>query len=50
MSPNPGCRERTAFDHVIADEYQDLNKADQALIDLLSCAHCAARSSKANTE
>ena len=36
LRDNPGCRERTAFDHVIVDEYQDLNKADQMLIDLLS--------------
>ncbi len=33
---NPGSPHRTAFDHVIVDEYQDLNKAEQVLIDLLS--------------
>jgi superfamily I DNA/RNA helicase len=33
---NPGCEERTQFDHVLVDEYQDLNKAEQSLIDLLS--------------
>ena len=33
---NPGCEERAAFDHVIVDEYQDLNRAEQDLIDLLS--------------
>lgn len=33
---NPECEERAAFDHVIVDEYQDLNKAEQVLIDLLS--------------
>jgi DNA helicase-2/ATP-dependent DNA helicase PcrA len=27
---------RTAFDHVLVDEYQDLNRAEQELIDLLS--------------
>jgi DNA helicase-2/ATP-dependent DNA helicase PcrA len=33
---NPQCEERTAFDHVIVDEYQDLNKAEQVLVDLLT--------------
>lgn len=33
---NPTCEERAAFDHVIVDEYQDLNRAEQDLIDLLS--------------
>ncbi len=33
---NPGCEARAAFDHVIVDEYQDLNKAEQDLIQLLS--------------
>ncbi|MGA7237058.1 MAG: ATP-dependent helicase, partial [Bryobacteraceae bacterium] len=32
---NPGCIERAAFDHVIVDEYQDLNRAEQDLIQLL---------------
>lgn len=32
---NPGCEERSAYDHVIVDEFQDLNKAEQVLIDLL---------------
>lgn len=32
---NPTCPERRAFSHVLVDEYQDLNKAEQALIDLL---------------
>ena len=36
LRDNPACRELTAFDYVIVDEYQDLNKADQALIDLLT--------------
>jgi DNA helicase II / ATP-dependent DNA helicase PcrA len=33
---NPGCDARTTFDHVIVDEYQDLNRAEQDLIQLLS--------------
>src|SRR5206468_4183965 len=32
---NPACPERTAFDYVLVDEYQDLNKAEQVLIDHL---------------
>jgi superfamily I DNA/RNA helicase len=39
---NPACDELRAFDHVIVDEYQDLNKAEQELIALLAAAgHCA---------
>lgn len=33
---NPASSARSAFDHVIVDEYQDLNKAEQELIDLLA--------------
>ena len=33
---NPNCEERTAFDHVIVDEYQDLNRAEQDLVELLA--------------
>ncbi|MHB8495988.1 MAG: UvrD-helicase domain-containing protein [Casimicrobiaceae bacterium] len=33
---NPASAARSAFDHVIVDEYQDLNKAEQDLIDLLA--------------
>jgi DNA helicase II / ATP-dependent DNA helicase PcrA len=33
---NPAATARAAFDHVIVDEYQDLNKAEQDLIDLLA--------------
>ena len=33
---NPVAPARSAFDHVIVDEYQDLNKAEQDLIDLLA--------------
>ncbi len=36
LRQNPGSPHRVAFDHIIVDEYQDLNKAEQALIDLLS--------------
>ncbi|MEK7757482.1 MAG: ATP-dependent helicase, partial [Planctomycetota bacterium] len=32
---NAASSARTAFDHVIVDEYQDLNRAEQELIDLL---------------
>jgi superfamily I DNA/RNA helicase len=32
---NPQAEERTAFAHVLVDEYQDLNRAEQAVIDLL---------------
>jgi DNA helicase II / ATP-dependent DNA helicase PcrA len=33
---NPAADVRLAFDHVIVDEYQDLNRAEQDLIDLLA--------------
>ncbi len=33
---NPASDARSAFDHVIVDEYQDLNKAEQELIELLA--------------
>ncbi|MGO8919293.1 MAG: ATP-dependent helicase [Stellaceae bacterium] len=33
---NPGAAERSLYDHVLVDEYQDLNKAEQAVVDLLS--------------
>lgn len=33
---NPASPHRSAFDHVIVDEYQDLNKAEQMLIDLMA--------------
>jgi superfamily I DNA/RNA helicase len=33
---NPTCEARTAYDHVIVDEYQDLNRAEQDLIRLLA--------------
>jgi DNA helicase II / ATP-dependent DNA helicase PcrA len=33
---NPAAPERTAFSHILVDEYQDLNRAEQGVIDLLS--------------
>ncbi len=33
---NPASDARSAFDHVIVDEYQDLNRAEQELLDLLA--------------
>ncbi|NLH75303.1 MAG: ATP-dependent helicase [Verrucomicrobia bacterium] len=33
---NPNCQERTQFQHVLVDEYQDLNRAEQLLLDLLA--------------
>jgi DNA helicase-2/ATP-dependent DNA helicase PcrA len=36
LRDNPACEARRAFDHVVVDEYQDLNRAEQVLIDLLA--------------
>ena len=36
MQDNPLCAERSKFDHVIVDEFQDLNRAEQLLVDLLA--------------
>jgi superfamily I DNA/RNA helicase len=36
LRDNPVCAERQAYDHVVVDEYQDLNRAEQVLIDLLA--------------
>jgi DNA helicase II / ATP-dependent DNA helicase PcrA len=33
---NPQCDERQLFDHVIVDEFQDLNRAEQVVVDLLA--------------
>ncbi|MFH1708242.1 MAG: ATP-dependent helicase [Planctomycetota bacterium] len=33
---NPGSPYRTAFDHVLVDEYQDLNRAEQQLVELMA--------------
>ena len=35
LRDNPACEALSAFDHVIVDEYQDLNRAEQDVIDLL---------------
>ncbi len=35
---NPQCPELQAFDHVLVDEYQDLNRADQDVIDRVAAA------------
>lgn len=36
LSANPGAPERAEFSHILVDEFQDLNKAEQAIIELLS--------------
>lgn len=36
LRDNPACEELRQFDHVLVDEYQDLNRAEQSLIDVLS--------------
>lgn len=36
LRDNPGCEERDMFDYVLVDEYQDLNRAEQELVDLLA--------------
>ena len=36
LRSNPAAPELTLFDHVLVDEFQDLNKAEQAVIDLLA--------------
>ncbi len=36
LSANPAAEERTEFVHVLVDEYQDLNKAEQSVISFLS--------------
>jgi DNA helicase II / ATP-dependent DNA helicase PcrA len=36
LRDNPAAPERNLYDHVLVDEYQDLNKAEQGVIDLLS--------------
>ena len=36
LSSNPLAEELAAFDHVIVDEYQDLNTLEQRLLDLLA--------------
>jgi len=36
LRDNPACSEKRMFSHVLVDEYQDLNRAEQAVIDLLA--------------
>ena len=36
LSTNPGCVELNLYKYVLVDEYQDLNRAEQHVIDLLS--------------
>ncbi len=36
LRDNPACDARCAFDSVLVDEYQDLNRAEQDLLDLLA--------------
>jgi DNA helicase-2/ATP-dependent DNA helicase PcrA len=36
LRDNPACAARHEWDHVVVDEYQDLNRAEQSLIDLLA--------------
>ena len=36
LASNPAAPERTEYSHILVDEYQDLNKAEQGVIDLLS--------------
>lgn len=36
LTSNPGAQERGEYSHILVDEYQDLNKAEQGVIDLLS--------------
>jgi DNA helicase II / ATP-dependent DNA helicase PcrA len=36
LQNNPAAPERSLYDHVLVDEYQDLNKAEQAVLDLLA--------------
>lgn len=36
LRSNPAAQERTEYSHILVDEYQDLNKAEQSVIELLS--------------
>jgi DNA helicase-2/ATP-dependent DNA helicase PcrA len=38
LRSNPTAPERRSFSHILVDEYQDLNRAEQAVIDLLADA------------
>lgn len=35
LRDNPAAPERALYDHILVDEYQDLNRAEQAVVDLL---------------
>jgi DNA helicase-2/ATP-dependent DNA helicase PcrA len=35
LGDNPAAPERRLYDHILVDEYQDLNRAEQAVLDLL---------------
>ena len=36
LKGNPLCADRSAFDHVLVDEFQDLNRAEQEVLELLA--------------
>jgi superfamily I DNA/RNA helicase len=36
LNLNPAARERAEYSHILVDEFQDLNKAEQGVIDMLS--------------
>lgn len=36
LRSNPAAQERTEYSHILVDEYQDLNKAEQSALELLS--------------
>lgn len=36
LRENPDSRERTVYEHILVDEYQDLNRADQEVIEALA--------------
>ncbi len=38
LQANPAAAERSEFRHILVDEYQDLNRAEQGVIELLSAA------------
>jgi UvrD/REP helicase N-terminal domain len=35
LRDNPAAPKRSLYDHILVDEYQDLNRAEQAVVDLL---------------
>ncbi|WP_438729249.1 ATP-dependent helicase [Parasphingorhabdus sp. DH2-15] len=38
LSSNPAAQERSEYSHILVDEYQDLNRAEQSVVELLSDA------------